>query len=742
MDRPDVYGEVVHTLSFAEAARRGIICDYKVVISVVTSEMLNDYVLKHGEVIVAGDAVKARQVALQIALQKAVEKYGVSRIFTFHGSVAAARSFTSGDGEGIRHHLDGFQTLHVSGAMPTSLREDYMRAFRQAEKAVISNARCLTEGVDVPAVDMVAFMSPRKSKVDIVQATGRAMRKSPGKQHGYVMVPLFLDMTANETIEEALHRTDFSDVWDVLSAMKEQDDVLTDIIRQMREDKGRTGGYNESRLRERVEVLGPSVSLEAIRNSITAVCVEGLGASWDERYGELLAYKAEHGDTNVPVNWKTGLGQWVSGQRKAKRKGELSIEKVNRLTETDFIWDALEWTWNESFTELLAYKEKHGDTNVPQSWPTGLGSWVSDTRKDWKNGSLSEERVKRLTEIGFEWTPRHSSWESMFAELLAYKEKCGDTNVTRRTILGRWVSGQRSAKRKGSLSEERIHKLNEVGFDWDWNFVIARWETLFGELLAYKAEHGDTNVPVNWKTGLGQWVSHQRSDKNDGSLLEDRIRRLDEIGFEWDSYGTHWDNWFRELLTYKAEHGDTNVPARCGNGLGSWVSNQRQRKKLGALSEENIQRLDGIGFYWGASISKLGWEARFRELCEYQTKHGDLNVPQRFPTGLGRWISMQRKLKKDGTHLEDRIRRLNEIGFVWDALEWTWEESFTELFAYKEKHGDTNVPQSWPTGLGSWVSHQRSNKSNGTLSVERMQRLDEIGFEWNPMKKLKSRAAI
>ncbi|MDO9053665.1 MAG: helicase-related protein [Gallionella sp.] len=193
---------------------------------------------------VAGDTVKARQVALQIALQKAVEKYGVSRIFTFHGSVAAARSFTSGDGEGIRQHLPDFTTQHVSGEMPTSRREDNMKAFRQAEKAVISNARCLTEGVDVPAVDMVAFISPRKSKVDIVQATCRAMRKSPGKQFGYVMVPLFVEQTADESIEEALQRTGFDDIWDLLGAMREQDEVLTDIIRQMREDKVNKLGRN------------------------------------------------------------------------------------------------------------------------------------------------------------------------------------------------------------------------------------------------------------------------------------------------------------------------------------------------------------------------------------------------------------------------------------------------------------------------------------------------------------------
>jgi len=141
---------------------------------------------------------------------------------------------------------------------------------------VISNARCLTEGVDVPAVDMVAFISPRKSKVDIVQATGRAMRKSPGKEFGYVMVPLFVEQAVNESIEEALHRTGFDDIWDLLGAMREQDDVLTDIIRQMREDKGRTGGYDESRFSERVEMLG-----ERVAGHDTGVDYGGVfGISW------------------------------------------------------------------------------------------------------------------------------------------------------------------------------------------------------------------------------------------------------------------------------------------------------------------------------------------------------------------------------------------------------------------------------------------------------------------------------
>ncbi|MFA7061805.1 MAG: Helicase associated domain protein [Pedobacter sp.] len=599
MDRPDVYGPVVYTLSFAEAARRGIICDYKVVISVVTSDMVNDHLLNHGEVIVDGDPVKAHQVALQIALQKAVEKYHVSRIFTFHGTVAAAHSFTSNDGEGIHNHLPDFATLHVSGAMPTALRENHMKAFRQATKAVMSNARCLTEGVDVPAVDMVAFMSPRKSKVDIVQATGRAMRKSSGKEFGYVMVPLFLEQAANESVEEALQRTGFDDLWDILAAMKEQDDVLADIIRRMREDKGMAGEYDVNRFNERIEVLGPSLSLESIRQSITAECLEYLGVTWDERFGELLAYKVEHGDANVPIKWHTGLGQWASAQRQSKKTGNLSITRFQRLDKVGFCWESFESQWDKSFSELIAYKTEHENLKVPHS-TNGLGGWISQQRKGRKKGQISEDRIRRLDEIGFDWDPMDSQWEASFSELVAYKTEHGDIKVPQSaTSLVLWIKNQRQSRKKGDLSEDRIRRIDEIGFDWD--HFESQWERTFSKLLAYKMEHGDTNAPQS-TTLLGDWVVLQRQNRKIGQLSEDKIRRLDEICFDWDPLGTQWEERFSELVSYKTEYSDTNVPQKWPSGLGRWIDTQRQNRKKGRLSEEKIKRLDEIGFEWGKSV--------------------------------------------------------------------------------------------------------------------------------------------
>ncbi len=626
MDKPEIYGPVVHTLSFAEAARRGIICDYKVVISVVTSEMVNDHLLRHGQVNVAGDEVKARQVALQVALQKAVEKYGVRRIFTFHGSVAAARSFTSDDAEGIRQHLGDFRGLHVSGAMPTAAREEQMQAFRQADKAIISNARCLTEGVDVPAVDMVAFISPRKSKVDIVQATGRAMRKSPGKEYGYVMVPLFLEQAANETVEEALQRTGFDDIWDLLAAMKEQDDVLTDIIRKMREDKGRTGGYDESRFIERVEVLGPSLSLETIRGAITAECVERLGVSWDEGFGRLLEFFNREGHCKVLVRYRTNdgynLGSWVANQRSS-----MDIMRNNQKEKLELVpgwtWDVYASQWEEGFIQLIEFVNREGHALVPTLY---------------------------INERGFR--------------------------------LGRWVSTQRKILYK--IPPDQKEKLESLP-KWTWDVATARWEIGFFYLKSFAAEKGHSRVSSKYETPdrykLGLWAIKQRIDKND--LPKEKREQLETLpGWSWDLLIFAWEEGFDCLKNFIAQEGHAKVPVSYetsdGYRLGQWVS--VQRKARNKMSQERQDRLGALpGWAWNAVNEN--WEIGFSNLQNYVDQEGHARVPQTYETDkkfpLGQWVSVQRRRKVKGAMTEERIKRLEELpGWVWDRVVVKWDDGY------------------------------------------------------------------
>jgi len=745
MDAADVYGPVIFTLSFARAAELGIICDYKVVISIVTSEMLGRKLIQRSEVLVDGDTVKAQQVANQIAISQAVEKYGVNRIFSFHASVASARSFTSEGGEGIGSHLPGFDAFHVNGAMPTSKRAHMMKAFSEAERAVISNARCLTEGVDVPAVDMVAFMSPKKSKVDIVQATGRAMRKAPGKEVGYVLIPLFLEMENEESVEEALERTGLEDIWNVLQAMQEQDEALVDIIRQMREDKGRTGGFNDARLREKIETLGPELSLESLQNSISAACVDRLGVTWDERFGELEHYKQKFGDCNVPQQWKSKkvhLGIWVGSQRSLYKEGSLDKNRIAKLNYIGFVWDQIEHDWNEMYDLLIKYKDAYDDCNVPLRWKNEgrkLGTWVSGQRYAYKNENLTGSRINLLNEIGFVWNQKDNDWNEMFAALVKYKKENGDCNVSSVTpktkALGMWIQRQRNYSQKGKLNKEREASLNSIGFIWDSREYI--WNKMYSLLAEYQASFGDCNIPKKWDANpqLGTWVLHQRLEYRKGKLSTEKILQLESIRFTWEPFSNKWDSMFCELAAYTHEYGSCNVPTtwKGHNNLGSWVNTQRNKWRSSNLSDEQVKKLIDIGFVFELPSA---WREQYENLRLYVKNYGDCNVPTNSEkhSTLANWIRNQRTNRKNGSLGQDHINKLNELGFVWNVLEDMWAIRFAELVEYKNEYGDCLVPSSWNNNpaLGRWVSTQRKEYKNNRLSNDHFRKLEALGFGWDP----------
>jgi predicted helicase len=535
MDEPKVYGPQSYVLSFGEAARRKIICGYKVIISVITSDQVTDELLSKGTVAVKGDEIRARQVANQIALRDAVAQYGVSKIFTFHSTVKSAASFVADGSEGVRTHLPEFSALHVKGAMPTARRERVMKEFRSAPKAVMSNARCLTEGVDVPAVDMVAFLSPKKSKVDIVQAIGRAMRKSGSKEVGYILIPLYLEQKAGESIEEAVTRANFEEVWDILQSLQEQDDVLADLIRDMAVSKGSGKGFDDSRFSDRIAFTGPVLALDSIRQAVTTRVLERLESSWDVNFGKLVKFKEEHGHCRVLQRWEGDfkLGIWVSNQRKNYSLDLISRDRIQKLESIGFAWDAISDRWDQMFESLRNYQSKNGHCRIPKSHKE-LGLWIGVQRRNFRKKSMPSDHLFKLNSIGFDWDPYSDDWERMFESLVEYKSIHKNCLVSQKNqlylALGRWVSTQRKNYLNRTLSQDRFNRLNALGFVWDPQ--KESWEQMFKALHEYKIINGNCRVPITNKE-IGGWVSEQRKRFHQNKLSSERKMLLESIGFEW-----------------------------------------------------------------------------------------------------------------------------------------------------------------------------------------------------------------
>ncbi|MDD7725380.1 MAG: helicase-related protein, partial [Bacteroidales bacterium] len=124
-------------------------------------------------------------------------------------------------------HLADVRSSHVTGAMATNERERNLAIVRSPQKGVaniVCNVNCLSEGVDVPALDAVIFLAAKKSPITLVQSVGRVMRRFAGKRYGYVIIPIICDFNANP--EDAIERSEYSRVWDILQAMRSHDERI------------------------------------------------------------------------------------------------------------------------------------------------------------------------------------------------------------------------------------------------------------------------------------------------------------------------------------------------------------------------------------------------------------------------------------------------------------------------------------------------------------------------------------
>jgi hypothetical protein len=656
--------------------------------------MVTNELLSHGEVFVNGDAIRARQVANQIALRDAVEKYGVSKVFTFHKTVASAASFVADGSEGVRTHLPDFKTFHVNGSMSTARREHEMRDFRAAARAVVSNARCLTEGVDVPAVDMVAFLSPRRSRVDIVQATGRAMRRSPGKTTGYVLVPLYVELTAGETVEAAVNRAEFNEVWDVLHSIQEQDDALSELIRYFGEQKGRGKGFDDSRFTDRIDFGGSRLDLEALRAAVATHCLENLCSSWDISFGKLKAFKERFGHCNVDTGWEEdpALNGWASAQRTRRNKGSLHADRIKLLDELGFVWDfqtqKVQETWMNWYHELEKYTSEHGNPHVPRTHDnTRLASWVWGQRQRRKGTSgkaddpMTPEQVHLLNKLGFRWDANEEKWSERFEQLKRFKEQHGHCDVEQvedeSSELSRWVTTQRKQNVSGELQSERKVKLDAFDFKWAADSNDMRWQEMYEQLKQYHKAHGDSDVPYRSKKHrkLATWVVTQRARKKQGDISDEQTHLLDELGFTWESRdrGT-WEDRLAEVAAFKAKHGHCDIPMSFSENpkLGRFINNMRVQRNAGKLSADRVAKLEAVGFIWKSARRvevaegvTVKWMASFNELLQYKKTHGNFDVPveRSENPALGKWVGEQRFRKLKGKLNPAREKLLNEISF-------------------------------------------------------------------------------
>jgi predicted helicase len=249
MDDEKTYGEEFFRYGFGQAVDENVLSDYKVIVFTVNEAAVQRRLF---DFLNYEDAPQlewaAKIVGVWNALSGRIKNESIpplKRAVVFAGRIIDSQKFAEHfvktsqayyEATGSEGEFRRFEVRHIDGSMSATQRKAYLDWLRDepapGETRVLSNAKVLTEGIDVPALDAVVFLKPRRSVVDVVQAVGRAMRKAPGKRYGYVILPIIVD-PKRDAAEQLDKNEEFRVVWEVLGALRSIDDRFDAMIREL-----------------------------------------------------------------------------------------------------------------------------------------------------------------------------------------------------------------------------------------------------------------------------------------------------------------------------------------------------------------------------------------------------------------------------------------------------------------------------------------------------------------------------
>ena len=348
MDDVAAFGKELHKLSFGQAIEQELLTDYRVVIVGVTDPQVQE-LIERRELVTAGNVeTDARTLAAHIGLAKATKDYDLKRTISFHGRIKTAQDFAQNHASIVKWMPDDHKPSGtiwadtITGTMNSSSRRKLLDKLKEnvpGQHGLLSNARCLTEGIDVPSLDGVAFIDPRSSQVDIVQAVGRAIRKANNKILGTIVLPVLIPHEIDSEFD--LDDNAFKPIWTIINALKAHDGLLATQLDELRFSIGLNSSA-QLHLPEKIHLdlpLNMGIKNLDFSKAITLQIVNKTTPSWLYWYGRLIEYANETGHARPPQR-TVGIGRWVNDQRMNMRSQVLTEERKVLLEKLPG------WTWN------------------------------------------------------------------------------------------------------------------------------------------------------------------------------------------------------------------------------------------------------------------------------------------------------------------------------------------------------------------------------------------------------------
>lgn len=653
MDNTSIYGKIAENYSIREAINDGIITSYKIIVSIMDSSEIEFIRESSGSSVLRNMDLK--RAAKVYALHKAVKKYALKKGIVFAERRDKSKMFS----EAYAEISTGF-TKHIDSKLSSREIKKALDYFRDTDKGMLFNPSLLSEGIDVPTIDIVAFMEKVESVINIAQRIGRATRtdiNNPDKV-GYIFLPIFLSDEEEDIYNASFKSGAFNEMLEVISVVAEQDEVFYSVFAESKNNK-------EESLRRMSEFIEFDDNIgrlnisqkKHLEDRIRAITLEGIGYSWDKNFEVLKDFFEIKGE--LPMSTETykgiGVGQWLSTQRKKYLLGTLPKDRTNRL-DTLFLGDSwripkevkFEKRWLDNLTLLVEYYEKH--KRLP-SGNTKEGIWITNQKDMHGKGLLSKVRIKLLDKAIPSWKENLFEKEFLksFEALKDYyhiHNALPTVRVNHNGIsIGEWLAHKKSDYKRNKLSKKYKELLDEIDKKWHMNTHDRKWHVFFDVFKEYYLEFNKTpkanTIYNNYKIGL--WFYSQRNIFKKGKMGKERKILLDNINKEWRKGDSDKEEEDLKILEkfYKLHnrlpHSQEEIN---GVKIGVWLANQRSLYRNKKISQKRKEKLDKLCKGWekgrdrikesyiikeGNTLRKIKIGKVFYKFCQ---KEGFSNLPR------------------------------------------------------------------------------------------------------------------
>lgn len=465
MDNERAYGPKIHEYPLAKAVAAGRAADYRIVIPTLTDADLRTRLnLPAPGATARGDGENQgqtegalRTTALHLAVLKAMTEHSLRRVLVYFTLVSDARRFARELPHTLRllrktapqlaPDIDP-RLLFVHGEYTPAERQDLFDDFAAAPRAIMSNARLISEGVDIPSVDAIVFADPTRSVIRCVQALGRALRTDVSGKVASLIVPVYVPPRAD--LEDILG-TAYEPVWAIATALASHDHRILERL----PDKANRLPRETSELIQHRWHFDFTVHPERIARAMDLIAFDPrdtvVSRSRREGLAAAQAYRDQFGHLDVPTGHvdPTGytLGTFITTMRDAHTAGRLAADWIAELDALGMIWDKHQAAWRARLTAAADYQQANGHLAAPGTTP--VGAWLAEQRHLAAKNQLDATRAAGLAALDADWKlPHGADWHRKYHLLRDHLAAGHDPNaLTRDTQLanvtiGSWLHRQ------------------------------------------------------------------------------------------------------------------------------------------------------------------------------------------------------------------------------------------------------------------------------------------------------------